>query len=449
MPDDENQETLSSSIQQRLEDGLEESIFSEKNLLDPETVIDEDRIVGRDEQLDSIINFFQPALRGDSPGHLLLYGPSGTGKSLIINAVCEQVIKLAESNGIRFGRIQLNCQHVSSLDRALYRLAESAAEEANVPVGVPKNGVASDDKLERLYEVLDIHFDSVVIILDELDLLVGRNLATQNSPAYSELLYQLTRSKTVGGIDVNLSVAGLTNDPSFTEEIGSRAESTYNPDGVVFPDYDAKQLEAILHRRKDAFRDGVLEEGVIPRTAELAAEDHGDARKAIDLIRASGEIANEWGDDKVTVEHVIAAQKKADRDRTLTQMRGLSEHKRLSLYSTTLVAIHSDYDIDAVPNIIAYEVYKYITQRLGTSQKSEDSYLRYMNEAETYNFVSAEKRGRGFGSGIHKEYTFVADPEIVADTLAEDLPLQESEIVGDDLRELINEQIKEFIDEEQ
>lgn len=44
-----------------------------------------------------------------------------------------------------------------------------------------------------------------------------------------------------------------------------------------------------------------------------------------------------------------------------------------------------------------------------------------MSEAETYNFVTSEKRKRGYGSGVHKEYTFVGDPEVVAETLQADI----------------------------
>lgn len=44
----------------------------------------------------------------------LLYGPSGTGKSLIINAVCENIVELCESRDIQFGVIQMNCQNVAS-----------------------------------------------------------------------------------------------------------------------------------------------------------------------------------------------------------------------------------------------------------------------------------------------------------------------------------------------
>jgi cell division control protein 6 len=93
-------------------------------------------------------------------------------------------------------------------------------------------------------------------------------------------------------------------------------------------------------------------------------------------------------------------------------------------------------------------VYQYITGLLDTDEKSRDSYLRYMSEAETYNFVTSEKRGRGYGSGVHKEYTFVDSPRVVAETLSADIRLEEIEEDEDLIRSVVNAQIEDFFEGE-
>ena len=446
MADGDDQQSLSQSIKGRLQEGVQNSVFRDKGLLDPDAVIDEDRIVGRDEQLDDIITYLRPALQGNRPPNMLLYGPSGTGKSLIINAVCQQVLELANSQGGRFGVIKINCQTIKSHDRAVYRLVENAAAEAGVDVGIPESGISTDQKLNRFYEILSNHFDSVVIILDEVDLLVGRQRDPNDEPAYSKLLYQLSRASQLGRIAGHVSVAALTNDPRFMEDLDGRAESSFNPQDVVFSDYDANQLQAILERRHDAYQDGVLEDGIIPLSSAFAAQDHGDARKAIDLFRKAGEIADREGEDTVREEHVRDAQKEAERDRTLTQMQGLSTQKKLSLYATAIVPVYSQRNLNAVPSTVAYRVYQYLTDLLDADEKSRDSYLRYMSEAETYNFVTSEKRGRGYGSGVHKEYTFVDDPKVVAETLQADIRLEEVEHEEDLIQSIVNAQIEDFFE---
>ena len=230
------------------------------------------------------------------------------------------------------------------------------------------------------------------------------------------------------------------------EDLDGRAESSFNPQDVVFPDYDANQLQSILERRRDAYQDDVLEDGIIPLSAAFAAQDHGDARKAIDLFRKAGEIADRGGEDTVREEHVRDAQKEAERDRTLTQMQGLSTQKKLSLYATAIVPVYSTRSLSTVPSTVAYRVYQYITDLLDADEKSRDSYLRYMNEAETYNFVTSKKRGRGYGGGVHKEYAFVDDPSVVAETLREDFRLERANHDEDLIRSVVNAQIEEFFD---
>ncbi|WP_049889465.1 orc1/cdc6 family replication initiation protein [Natronolimnohabitans innermongolicus] len=446
MTDGNDQQSLSQSIKGRLQEGVQNSVFRDKALLDPDTVIDEDRIVGRDQQLDDIITYLRPILQGNRPPNMLLYGPSGTGKSLIINAVCEQVADLATAQELRFGVVQINCQTIKSHDRAVYRLVENAAAEAGVDAKIPESGISTDQKLRRFYELLSKYFDSVIIILDEVDLLVGRQRDPNDEPAYSKLLYQLSRASQLGRIEGDISVAALTNDPRFMENLDGRAESSFNPQDVVFPDYDANQLQAILDRRRDAYHDDVLEDGIIPLSSAFAAQDHGDARKAIDLFRKAGELADRQGEDSVREAHVRDAQREAERDRTLTQMQGLSTQKKLSLYATAIVPVYSKRNLSAVPSTVAFRVYQYIADLLDADQKSRDSYLRYMTEAETYNFVTSEKRGRGYGSGVHKEYTFVDDPEVVAETLQTDIRLEVIEENDDLIRSVVNAQIDDFFE---
>ena len=444
MSDGDQQQSSSRSIKGRLQDGVQNTVFRDKGLLDPEAVIDEDRIVGRDEQLEDIITYLRPALQGTRPPNMLLYGPSGTGKSLIINAVAQQVLDIATSQGDQFGIIKLNCQRIKSHDRAIFRLAETVADEADVETGVPESGVSTDRKLNRLYELINAHFDFVLIILDEIDLLVGRQRDPDGEPAYSKLLYQLSRASKLGRIESQISVAALTNDPRFMEELDGRTESSFNPQDIVFSDYNADQLQSILNRRRDAYQDDVLEDGIIPISAAFAAQDHGDARKAIDLFRKAGEIADRREATMVRENHVRDAQQEAERDRTLTQMQGLSTQKKLSLYATAIIPVHADRTLNAVPSTVAYRVYQYITDLLDTDEKSRDSYLRYMNEAETYNFVSSEKRGRGYGSGVHKEYMFIDDPEVVAETLRTDIRLEGIDDDSELISSVVNTELKNF-----
>src|SRR6056297_4213301 len=114
------------------------------------------------------------ALGDNRPPNLFLYGPSGTGKSLITKAVCKNISRICESRDIQFGTIEVTCQDLDTLGIAVYELIETAAAETNAEIQVPKHGVSTKEKWDELYRIVNEHLDIAVFVLDELDMLVGR-----------------------------------------------------------------------------------------------------------------------------------------------------------------------------------------------------------------------------------------------------------------------------------
>lgn len=426
------------SIRERLQAQSTSSVFADKDLVRPETIIDEDRIVGRDDQLERVIDNLRPALRGDGLPNMLLNGPSGTGKSLIINAVCKQIDDLCEGQNQRFGVISLNCERPNSLDQAVYRLVKTVADDVGVEMGVPQTGVSTDMKFDRLYDLINAHYDSVIFILDEIDLLVG----PYDDNAYSSLLYQLSRAENLGNIEGSVSVTALTNYTHFMEDLRSRAESSFNPDDIFFDDYDANQLRAILHNRCDAFKEGALGSDVIPLVAAFGSQTHGDARKAIDLFRWSGEVAEREGSDMVIEEHVRTAQEKYDENRTLRHVSGLATQKKLALYATAAVQHFAKNPPEKVPAGVGYNVYQFIADSIDADHYSRETYVNKVNEQKTYGVLDYERRGRGRGRGVHMFFSLDEDPEDLINTIAEDSRI--GEINEDMLQSVVNAQLSNF-----
>ena len=437
---------LDESAQRSIRDMLDEeggtSVFVNRDLVEPDTIIDEERIVGRDEQLESVVSFLKPTLQGNRPPNMLLYGPAGTGKSLIIGAVTQQIIELCKSKGERFGVVAINCQPINTLDQAVYELVQTVAKDVGAEIGVPETGVSTKRKYRRLYELINEHYDSVIFILDEIDLLVGRR--SNDEPAYSKLLYQLSRASNTNEIEGRVSVAALTNDPKFMEDIDGRAESSFNPRDVYFPDYDANQLRQILRNRRDAFRQDALEDDVIPLVAAFAAQSHGDARKAIDLFRGAGDLADERGDDEVTEKHVRESQEEIDKDRSLKLVEGLTTQKKISLYATAAVACHSKRSSSSVPSPVGFKVYQWVTDELDADQMTRETYVKYVKELSTYGLVSTSRKSRGRGGGMYMEFTFTGDPAAMMDRITEDSRLGTIGEQEELLRSVVNAQLNQF-----
>ena len=60
-----------------------------------------------------------------------------------------------------------------------------------------------------------------------------------------------------------------------------------------------------------------MQEGVLAKCAAYAAREHGDARRALDLLRIAGEISERNSEDKVSEKHIDEAREKIDKDKIL------------------------------------------------------------------------------------------------------------------------------------
>jgi len=420
-----------------LSEGEEESqLIENRTLLDPTYIVDEDRIVGRDDQLNSVARTLRIILEGDRPPNLFLYGPSGTGKSLITKAVCRNLKNLCQEEGVRLGTVEMNCRNLKTLDTAVHEMGEETADEAGMEYNVPRRGYSTEYKYERLFDLLEEKFDFVIYIFNELDMLRGR--ADKDEPAFSRLLYTLSRVKETRSLSTKVTTIAISNDTRLMDEIDSRAESTFSPEEVHFDDYDANQIRSILERRQDAFRDGALESGTIPMAAALAAQDHGDARKAIDLLRISGDMAERENEKKVAEEHVKRAQNKIEESRVLEVIRGLSPQKKYSLYATAKVA--SVTETRSARALDGYRVYQYLVNEIDADERVKETYTNKLKELSTYSLLKWERRSDGPSSGSFLEFRFETDLDAIVETLERDHwyeDLYESEI-REEVRRIIS-----------
>lgn len=423
--DDGETSESGSSVVDSILDGESKTVFKNKDLVDSNTIVDQDRIYGRDEQLAAEARAFRDTLEGERPPDLLLYGPSGTGKTLTVKAVANKVRERAKQKDIVFDFVAVNFKTMEShtLDRAVWKLGYQTAKKAGVAWDIPRKGVSTDAKYVRLYEIVDEHFDSLVFILDEIDALTGHK--NDDEPAYSRLLYSLSRVMAEQHVDTLISTVVVTNYPKFRENLDSRTDSSYNPNGIHFSDYDANELIEILDRRRDAFKEDALEDGVVELVAAYGAQNEGDARRAIDLLRDAGEIANRKDDSKVREEHVQAANDSVVKNRVLEIVGGMSLQKKLSLYAVATVA---DVNDGAAPSPVVYRVYKTICEMSGREIYTQETVNSHINKAGTYGVLKSERTSGGFKSGVHLLFEFNEPVDAVIETLEEDSTFDDMDV---------------------
>jgi cell division control protein 6 len=398
-----------------------DTVFRDESLLHPTNIVDEDRIVGRDEQLEQVISLLKPALNGSPPKDMVLHGHSGTGKSLIIRKVLDVFADMGDQYDKQFGGVYINCKDCKSEDSAVWTIASKVADAAGVELELPKRGITTKAKYDRLFELVGGNFDCMVIILDELDRLKGRNRNRQQPHAYSDLLYNLTRATDIADLDHQITTAVLTNDgDSLIDGIDTRAKSSFTPRRVLFDDYDATQLRSILEKREDAFRDGAVSDDVIPLTAAHAAQGEGDARKAIDLLHSSGEVADEKGAPIIEEEHTREAIERLDSKYYVEEVINASNHKQITIFAATICGKVKDDEIEGAPGGVVHDIYVELCNILDHDPRGRQQTRNWLNEYETNSLFSDKQTNFwGQGSGTHKHYHFRPDPRKVRNAIAD------------------------------
>ena len=384
----------------------EDPIFANKELLEINHLPEDGRIVGRDDEIQSLATALNPAIFGQSPSNVLLYGKTGTGKSLSAKHVSRQLVREANEEGVTVGRAYVDCAQDTTETQAVQTFAASLNTDAT-DISIPDKGISTSTYYKRLWRILDSEYDVVIIILDEID-----KLETD------DILMQLSRAGEAGKLDhCKLGTIGISNKIKYKDRMDERVKSSLCEREYVFPPYDAKQLREIMEARRDAFRDGVLEDGAIPLAAAQAAQEHGDARKAIDILRYAGEIAQSKGNSQVREEYVKQARERAENDRFRELIRGATPHSKRTLKALAGLSIeHSNEDAFRTSRV--YTAYEEVCEQEGESPLSARRVRDLLREHAFLDVIEQADRSGGSAEGKYTEHRLLEDPDVVVDVLA-------------------------------
>lgn len=297
-----------------------ESLFLDKSVLQSNyTPLD---IPHRDEQIQRIAEILAPCLKLDRPSNLFLYGKTGTGKTVCVRYTTTKILEIAKTRNIPLKIVYLNCK-LKKVSDTEYRLVAELARELGK--AIPPTGLPTDEVYKIFYEALDSQKQLIILILDEIDQLVKK---TGDNALYNLIRINSDLKR------AQVSVIGISNDLQFTELLDPRIKSSLSEEEELFPPYNALQIKDILNQRKElAFKPGVIGPGVVEKCAAYAAREHGDARRALELLRVSGEIAERKNLKQISTEHIDEAEDKIDRDMILEAVKTQPKQIQVTLYS--------------------------------------------------------------------------------------------------------------------
>lgn len=341
-----------------------------------------DTIPHRDKQINYLAEILAPCLRLEKPSNLFIYGKTGTGKTLSVKYTTKQIMDVAQQRGIGLHLCYVNCKLKRVADTE-YRLIAQLIESFGHTI--PATGLPTDEVYNIFYKLLEKEKKMVIVVLDEIDQLVKKS--------GDEILYNLTRINSDMDSDSQITLIGISNDLIFADNLDPRIRSSLSEEEVLFPPYNAFQLKDILKRRsKHAFKKGVLQEGVLEKCSAYAAREHGDARRAVELLRVAGEIAERKGFTNVEIQHLDEAEEKIEKDRLVDIVTSYPRQFQVTLYS--IMSIYQKRK-DIIYTGEVYDLYKGVCRQINLRPLTQRRVSDIIGELDMLGLINARVISKG------------------------------------------------------
>ncbi|MCH8004162.1 MAG: orc1/cdc6 family replication initiation protein [Nanoarchaeota archaeon] len=355
-----------------------ESLFVDKSVLlasyIPETVY------YRDIEVNKIAAILAPLLKREKPSNLFIYGSTGSGKTLVVKHIIDNMEEVSKNKKIPLKIVYINCKLKKVADTEYRLIAQLASFFGK---SIPPTGLPTDEVYKIFYNAVEQERGIVLLVLDEIDQLIKRT--------GDNVLYNLTRINEELK-NSQIALVGVSNNITFMENIDVRVKSSLSEEDVLFPPYNAFEIQNILKERaKKAFKENVIEQGVIEKCAAYVAREHGDARKAIELLRVAGEIAERSKSKTVLTEHIDEAEEKLEREKIFDIVRTQPKQFQVVLFS---ILSTKNKNLSIYTGEV-YELYKRLCFKIGLRPLTQRRVSHIIGEFELIGIINTKTISKG------------------------------------------------------
>jgi len=365
-------------------------------------------IFHRDSEQEQVTQSLLPILKQSRPSNLLVYGKPGTGKTLVVKKVLSKIQERVEKSNFPIKLIYSNSKNETTLYGLLVNIGRQLGLNEKE---LPTTGLAISEVFKRLLNKIRTEKLNAVFVIDEIDYLAQLVVKTGK-----DILYQLTRANEQLEVG-SLTMVGISNDLTFKEKLDPRVISSLGEEEIVFTNYNVEQIKKILEERiNESFIENTVEDPALNLCAALAGGEHGDARRAIDLLRVAGELAERQQSDKVTIEHVREASLKIEENKEEASLKSYPLHEKLVLLAIMKANGSSTGEI--------YSSYKNLCKVVGKDGLTQRRVTQMLSEIELSGIIS----GRLIHQGIHgrtKKYKLTVSSEMIKKSFKDELTLQD------------------------
>jgi len=363
----------------------DESVFRDEHVFEIDYV--PESFLHRGTQMESLKYALRPAVRGSRPLNVMAQGPPGTGKTTAIQIMFDELRGQTDVEAVR-----VNCQVNSTRYSVFSRLFEGVFDYEP-----PSSGISFKKLFSQVTDRLVDEDRVLVVALDDVNYLFYESEA-------SDTLYSLLRAhEEQGGAKIGVIVVSSDLDLDMIEALDGRVQSVFRPEEVYFPKYDEPEVVEILRERvRRGFHDDVVDTPVLDRVAELTADQGGDLRVGIDLLRRAGLKAEMRASRTVEPQDVEAAYDTSKYVHLSRRLQGLADSER------ALVAVIAEHDGERAGDI--YEAFHDRTD-LGYTRYSE--IINKLDQLGVIDATYTEIEGRGRS----RELTLNYDADAVLERL--------------------------------
>lgn len=350
-PIQDSTETLIESLHAARQD---RAILIQPDYLDDEKLPEEERIAVlnqifdqkiRQKQLSKIIAHLTPVLDRAHPPSALIYGPTGSGKTVSLIHVLSKFREVARRREIGFRYVYIDLTSPKTYFGALNEAA-IALDGSNRRY---RKGIPIEYMQTRIKDAIGKYTDYLCLLIDEID-----NIRPNPDQFLTFFAKTLPRK-----LDCRLILIMLTNRLDWEKTLDPRILSFLKKSDIIFEPYDALDLLEILKLRAEkALRIEKVDPASLNKIAAYASRETGDARKAVELLTKAVQVAED-SSGYLGLDVVDLAEHRLEVDKTMELIQVLAVQQRLALQACYCLLQKG---LPKITTGQAYETYKQLCE---------------------------------------------------------------------------------------
>ena len=331
----------------------------------------------RDKEIKELSSHFAPIFRNDHPIHLSLLGKTGTGKTVTMLYFLNMLQALCERKKIQLIHVHLDL----STPKPCFRALNDLACILNVAKRY-KKGISLDELMSRIEDKLNDHQGYIILFVDEIDH-IRRDL--------DSFLKFLVR-RLPQAIPSKLIIVFTSNKLNWQENVDPRIKSFLKLNETLFEPYNAFDLQKILSIRiRKSLDKRMIQKGVVEKIAAISSRTHGDARKAVELLSKSAQIAERQG-ALITTDTVEMALEEIESDKYLLMVKSSPKQLQAALYSIISSAARTNKPISIADS---YDAYYSFCSEVNIRALKQRAFSDLVSELDIYGFIRVRVVSKG------------------------------------------------------